>query len=320
MAWDYTKVNQLPATGSIAIWDLISRLVAAGWTQRGSGDATTWDNDTFPGTGGHAGPVASGASGVGGLANNNAWVRLQMPTDSNGKTRELCIQRSTDNLNWSFHYSYHAGFITGGGAAAHPTAADSQDPYTNPSTIFDADNTYRCHVVVGGAAEGYSYYLVTQLSPAGGNARGTIFHDAMLSGSYPAEDYDPHVWMHHGPSLGVAWAFAIHASESSGAAGFQGKLVGGGGSWVRYGLAYPYDSSGSLVAAIGANPHSTKHDAMPAFWARRTATSGWKGQSTLFRWKGSAHASGSGGNFDGGTNNAMCQGDCWVTFSGAVLV
>src|SRR5438105_3370476 len=103
------NLNQTPLTGALAFYQLIALMLAAGWTQQGSGDGATFSNAA-------AGPVVSGSIGTGGLNNTNAWVRLRMPV-VNGVTREITIQRTSASSIWRVKYSRSGGF-TGGAPSA----------------------------------------------------------------------------------------------------------------------------------------------------------------------------------------------------------
>jgi len=117
MAYTFS-VNNSPATGSIAMYQLISALISAGWLKKADSDGTTY---SATGT-----QVTSGNSGPNGLGNTSAWVRLQAPAVNGGaitnQKREITIQRSTIHTSWRIKYSAYGNF-TGGvpSAAVTPT-------------------------------------------------------------------------------------------------------------------------------------------------------------------------------------------------------
>jgi hypothetical protein len=144
MAWDFTNINQAPATGSEAIFKIKATLKLAGWTIPSSGDGLSY----FSGSDG----ITHAGSGSGGQANTGAWWRAKMPTGG----REILIQRSSSNLNWWMQQSFSVGF-TGGSPSATvaPTASDAKNVSGTSSSgtpWFTTDNTYkiadRCTVVL----------------------------------------------------------------------------------------------------------------------------------------------------------------------------
>lgn len=320
MAWDYTYINQVPATGSLAMWQLIARLVAAGWTQQGSGDGSTWSNSG-------AGPVANGGTGATGLGNSTAWVRLRMPADGHSITREITIQRQSSDVLWTIKYSFSAGFSGGSpSATVAPTASDTQT-ICSGYYVFPANNTYRNHVVVGGATEGYSFWMGGYATPAGGAPTHCFALDMLASGYFTAEDYDPAVWYCANTPNQAHYALLRTGlgGEAYGALTYLGKLVGGGGSWLAVTAGVATNTSGySFWAAdansgVGVNPCNAKDAGLFITWCRRftlATTTGEKGISRLMRAKGSNRVTASTGNFDGGTKNWLLMGDVWLPWGG----
>jgi hypothetical protein len=136
-------VNQTPLTGSVAMYQLISTLITAGWTKVMDSDGTTYSSS--------GAQVTSGASGANGLGNNNAWVRLAAPAVNGGsvvnQTRELVIQRTNADTAWRIKYSASGGF--GGGAPAATISPSNPTAYSYPETNQDATTSLYTGAIIG---------------------------------------------------------------------------------------------------------------------------------------------------------------------------
>lgn len=215
-----------------ALYEMITRLITAGWVPTGSGD----------GTGGNFSPtgnVITGYStsvdgGAGHITNRRAWIRLVAP---NG--RELLIQHSASNIATDYvsvAYSAAAGFVgTAEGAIAAnvaPTATDaflamgerrssvsmSGDSFGGGGTVTRAD------YIMGDADEGYSFAVY--LRNSSGQIIGGFFFDRVL-GPHP-EDDDPYiVWSPGCYSITFSTATGTLASHYS--AGWTYRDAGSGG-------------------------------------------------------------------------------------------
>ncbi len=146
----HSSVNQSAATMSAALNVLRAALLTAGWTQVGSGDASTFSNS---GTG----PVTGGGSGAGGMDNTGAWVRLRDP----GGVREMIFQRGASSASWSLFYSVGARF-TGGSPSAtvRPTATDEVTVFS--AVNFSTTSPAYAHAIVEDTAINgvYGWWLV----------------------------------------------------------------------------------------------------------------------------------------------------------------
>lgn len=146
----YSSVNQAANTAALAIGTVLrAALLAAGWTQVGSGDGSTFSNAG-------AGPVANGGSGATGLDNSTAWVRWRDPAGA----REILFQRIGSNT-FSLWYSYGARF-TGGSPSAtvRPTASDEQQ-ILNSANFTSTTPAYAHAVVESVAINGvYGFWLM----------------------------------------------------------------------------------------------------------------------------------------------------------------
>lgn len=286
MAFTFTT-NQTPATGAVAVYTTIARLIAAGWTKIKDSDGTTYSSS--------GAQVTSGASGAGGLGNNNAYVNLRWPSG----TREIVFQRGTSDTSWRITYSptafssgspaatvapssANSAIILGGGTEASPTF----------STWFGTNASYRQQVGADSASP-YGFWMACYPSGGGSPNAGLVFDPVA---SVPAEDTDPLV-LHIATASGSAFLQAglgsnTTATTVSRACGWLG--FGLGGAFVAI-PACNYAAGGSTIAPSGlpSNPHNSKDDCIPIFYMRRAAETtpqGYKGVGSLLYWLGTARA------------------------------
>jgi hypothetical protein len=124
------------------MWAILrTALLAAGWTQQGSGDGSTFSNAA-------AGPVTNGGVGATGLDGNGRWVRFRDPSGN----REIVISQGAGGATyWSLHYSYSARFTGGSpGASQRPTASDELAVFVN--TAFHSTASGYAHAIVENVA------------------------------------------------------------------------------------------------------------------------------------------------------------------------
>lgn len=302
MAYTITA-NQTPASAAIAVYLLKTALKAAGWTVVRSGDATSYFNASDG--------ITSGASGAGGLNNTGAWFVIQMP----GSTRQLCIQRNSTAQAYRIKYSPVNGF-TGGAPSATvvPSATDEKvicgtgtDGSPTGQTVFAADGTYRTQICVGGAAEGYNFYMASYLFTTGaGSVGGTIFLDKLLAGSYPPSDTDPYVIGVHTNSVTALLSSAF--SDASGTNFTRTQLAA-----ASHGLVSGISVG---IGTSGLNPWTGQDDLLPLFWVRTIATTGYKGISSLFRF-GSAPRANTSMSAD---KTRWFMGNVWLPWDGVTPV
>lgn len=143
------------------VYEMVSRLVEAGWTVPSSSDGTTYNP---------AGNVI--ANGIlisafsptpGSPCNANSWFRLRHPLGS----FELCFHHGTANHSdqWKIRYST-LGF-TGGApsATASPTAADEVyvigASATNGTLVYGHTSLHVAHFIIGDADEDYAWAMVS---------------------------------------------------------------------------------------------------------------------------------------------------------------
>lgn len=292
------NVNSVPATGALAIYSLLSTLLAATWTKPQDSDGTTYSSS--------GAQVTGGAAGTNGLANTSAWFVVRDPNSA----RSFSFQRGTTNLLWRVKYSRAAGFSGGSPAAAvTPSASDEVvllGGGTNASptygTLLSADGSYRFNVCACDTTLGYSWYW--HLFPAGdatGVQRG-MFLDVMTTGSFPVGDIDPAVVFV--PTNVSGTIFSGYFTEGLGYYGSPGGMAnawfGTVPDWrnvfafsiaesTRSTMVAPVNTTG--VHGCGTNAYSSKDDILPVPWGRTVNTAlspggapyGFKGFGQLFK-------------------------------------
>lgn len=313
------------------MYSLISTLMTAGWLKKMDSDGTTYSATGVQ--------VTSGNSGTNGLANNNAWVRLQSPITNGGtivnQTRELTIQRGTTDLVWRIKYSASSLFTGSPAVAATPSSTDEVfmcGGGTNASPTFFAlmntNLTYRWHIACGGAAEFYSFIAWSAVAgPTYQSGSATnIFLDVMASGTYPATDVDPAV-MHCDNSTNIFNALFINTGFTATnltnpaiARAWMGATSAAGASLVSNSVNVNMTGSSAFGKSSFAstNPWTQKIDLFPPMWATNHATlKGIKGFSTLFKFGSITRANMI--TCDVASANAkdrVCTGQLWLPWSG----
>ncbi len=278
------SVNNRPTTGPIAMFEILTNFLAAGWTCKASGDGLSAYSST--------GSVFSngGASGANGLANNYAWFRIQDP----GAGREFVVERGTTNLNWGIKYSLSAHFTTGGSSTTVPTATDEVPVLGNITgtggsggtyvQLWGSDNSYVLHMMMGDSTIQYAFWILAVVTPAQTlNASSGGWMMDYVTG-VDTGDLDPTV--HYAASISDLFGNAMNAfpvahcyftAITSGNFGTV-ELV----TWFGNGSSAAF---GEIAAPQGCNYWNGYEDCLPA--AYTSTTNGWKGWSTLFTWYGS---------------------------------
>jgi len=294
------SVNNTPATGAIAMYQLISTLITAGWTKVMDSDGTIYSAS--------GAQVTSGNTGYTGLDNSNAWIRLRAPAVLKGgavanQTREITFQRGTTQVAWRVKYSASAGF-SGGSPATTVTPSSTDEVFmlgggTDASPTFNSWfstlNTYNWHIIAGGSDEYYSFAAWAMAKGQTASSGNMIALDVMALGSYPSIDVDPAVMFCStagtssttdltsalfaastvtNPSLARAW-FGSTSAAGAAVTGTNNVNV----QMITYGSG-TIGNSGTL----GTNPWTNDDDLLPCLWgnAATLGPRGIKGFSTLF--------------------------------------
>jgi len=279
MAYQFDVNNNNGANGGAEVmFALRQLLVSVGWVVLADSDGTT-----YSGTGVQ---ITHASSGANGMNNSRAWFRIQDPAG----VREFCIQRGTaGNTAWWIKYSALDRFTTGGDATNMPTATDQQNVGGGSSvvgaTIFATANTYQYHLGADDAAP-YTFYAFAAVDTTAVTA-GAFFMDAMVAGSYPAEDTDPVVITATNSTLTYSsWTSASASSAPSG--WFRMNMTRE--AWVIM-LGHRYYNSGYGIMAPSegthANPYTTGEDTLPIPYGRAASAGsclGWKGVGSMVRW------------------------------------
>lgn len=244
-----SSVNDAPATGNFAMYDIIAMLLQGGWLKKADSDGTTYSSTGVQVTGGN--------TSTNGLGNTNAWVRLQDP----GGVREICIQRGTTSLLWRIKWSHSAKFTGGTPAAAQvPSATDEQvlngtgtDAAPTGGAIFTADNLYHLHCGCDNAAP-YDFWWATTLITTGVTQKMGVFLN-MTIGSYPSLDAAPYIVGFGGvPIIGAAILGSGYFKK-----GLSGEL------WVAnlFTAWIYYVAAVQIPKIVGANPYNGNDNGFP---------------------------------------------------------
>lgn len=282
---------------------------SVGWSVVASGDGLSDYSTT-------GNILTSSSSGANGLQNTGAWFVLQSPNNKN-----FCIQRGNTNLLWKIVYS-SVGFTSGTpGPSTIPLAPISSftgnpdqriitlniynstfiDFFNSPTTTaYDPvsktfytvilDTAFSCHFCADDTAP-YSFYWVgnnpNDNSVAAGLASIFIF-DPMANNTFPSIDADPYVTYLDGSkaigsttnllSLYYASCYFLKNTPLEISTSIQ---------------AWPIGYSGQVLVPGGLpyNPITYNNDLFPIVWAKRASDgfpAGYKGQSSIMRWIGSA--------------------------------
>ncbi len=289
-------VNNAPATGAVAMFNLKELMKAAGWVVRGSGDATSFSSS--------ADILTTGASGTNGLGNTSSWFRIQCPL-MGGVQRELTIQRGTTDLLWRIKYSYSTAFTGGTTSATRtPSATDEQvlhgsgtDAAPVGATLFGANAGYKHQIGCADGYDGMMFYSIAYGHNAGAVSH-AFFFDQLQTDSINAADVD-------------GYMFYLNTSIGGTGSSLNGHAAGGPKGWLRKGMTgesfvnipvcifQEYNSSGTIASSeqgIGLNAFDSRDTGLPAIYARLASEpntySGIKGVGKLFKIAGSNRGTG----------------------------
>lgn len=266
MAWQFDVNSANNSTGVVVMFRLLTLLLANGWTVLSSGTGSAGAGSGVYDAAGNA--ITSSAL----LGNTKAWFVMKCP---NG--RQFCVQNVSAGSNFRVKYSVAAGFVGGAPSASQvPSATDEQviagsgtDAAPTGATGGAADGSYKAHVIVGQATEGYSFGVFGIIN-GGTNDNGFVWvFDALITGLSAGADQDPYAH---------AWAWQPSFSNLSGIK-----------YWVKFGLAgvaWVANQAANMLNNIPAfqNPYTAADDLFPVFYASTAVGSqGYKGVSTIFR-------------------------------------
>ncbi len=267
----YTANQSTPANGAEAIYNLLVRLLAAGWTVLSSSDGTTYNSS--------GNQLSSGSSGAGGLNNTSAWVRVQSPYGAGGT--QWIFQRRADAATWTIQRS-RAGFSGGTpDATTLPTASDTITLVNNAA--FFESSPGRWNVCCDNAAP-YGWHAF-EFATGGGNPRTLLMHDPLAAGSYNAADADPVVSVarYTTGTFTTEWAAQGNSNAQKRVRrGLSSERTDAVGYWT-----YGDVNLGQVVppgTGPGTDPYDSSEDVLPTAVGKRGASGGYCGFSTLHRW------------------------------------
>jgi len=288
MAFDFTHINAPGYTvtnGGRLFYALKEALKAKGWTHVASGDGIAAFSTVTD-------QITSGASGANGFDNTRAWICLQQPTGGSGAyagTRQICIQIGDfagggDGFDTRIVYSLGGTadtsssdanvcptfsdevIIAGGGTPAAPTFVAH-----NPGGI--AGNVDKYHIVVGGAAENFAWWITGRnISQPFYNVF-TMMFDPVLHTL--AGDDDPFV-IFYALTLNMFVPSHLLANPDSGTPGaamFTKFAIGG-----HQRVSMDYFTYPTMV-----NSRNGKDDLYPITYKRQSTNGGYKGYSSIMR-------------------------------------
>lgn len=261
-----TYNNTKPAQVGAAIYNLITAMVAAGFTIKASGDGLA----AYSATGSVFTAASPHLSGANGWNNASAWCRIKYPTG----TREIMFVRGPTQERYAvFAISPSAGFITGGSATVPPSASDQVfvlgTSFTSDYRLFGdalADGSSYVNAICDDTAP-YNFWLAGWLQGVNGQDQGGLFSDYASNVSSGSGGTDPDPYIYGGGSsvfgggsfyYDYAWTFF-------------------NGSWIRVQSMFSDQQASGSAAS---NPYTGGHDLLPApifIQNGGVATSGFKG-------------------------------------------
>jgi hypothetical protein len=271
--------NLAPANGAALLYAIKARLKLAGWTVMASGDGLS-------AYGAASDVITNNGAGANGINQQRAWFRIKMP----GATREFVFQRGTNATDLRLKYSV-LGFSTGSPSATQaPTASDEQILIAGGTDATPTGTNYvgtinKCQIWADNASP-YGWG-VHGWSAAGANTFMLVM-DALLSGTYPAEDVDPYVFWLFPNSSSFTNFTTICAVTNTGISGWLAKGLAGAGFTTFTAGTFSIASASALNAGsqLPVNPHNGKDDDFPFSYFRistQIAPTGWKGYSRYLK-------------------------------------
>lgn len=271
-----------PASGTAAIFSLLTTLCAAGWIVKRWSDATTLSSDNVDLT---TNPYGSASSGAGNLGNNSAWFRVA----AGDASREWLFQRGLGDETWTVSRS-KAGFT--GGSPNATTAGTA----TDATALFSAASAFsakpgRWFISVDTVTYGWTAYAITL---GGGNVLTFIADEPLLTGSSAAEDTDPYLWLGYYNVTGLAATGALVVNLSSTTLGYKRWVTAASNQRIVYGVIAEVMYGAQAAPAINTTSGQMGQTAIGAkevpipinvFRPGGAATStGWAGITSRHRW------------------------------------
>ena len=273
-----TALHGALSTQGGALYSLKELMKTAGWSVKASGDGLAAFSSS--------GDVITGPStGAGGMANTNAWFRIQMPLVG-GVRREILVHKVGASTQ-TVRYSYSAGFTSGGSATVPPTASDSVAVGTSITWMgSDLGHWY----MGADNASPYGFWLAGCPNGNGslGGGQGGMLLEPLFAGSGPPGDVDPYV-------LGVENVSSGNWNTA------KISTLGIYSAWMNKGLpeatfknVYGSQLRGTSTSpqypgAAGTGVHTLRESMAPIYWNVMSPVSqpiGCKGQGTLMFWAG----------------------------------
>ena len=284
------SVNVIAAEPGEAVYNLMTVLIAAGWTHVASSDGTTFST------------VSNQITAASDL-NQDAFFVLEDP----GGRRQYAFQRgNASGSQWLILYSALDGFTTGGDATTVPSATDEVEIKGNgaraAATWFGDTANIRTHAVAEDSPTGdvYPFWIVSM--PVGVvTVENLMWVAPLIPGSFPAEA-SPAT-----PSTGDADPCLVCAVSSGvgalfgGTTNYFGDVTSNAYGWFKYNYAGEEEwvnfmgtnSGGADFNApgnLGNNPYTEGVDLLPCIWYRPvngfSQQQGFKGITDWIKWTG----------------------------------
>ena len=292
-----------PASGAVAIFELITLLLAAGWRITRWSDATTYTDAT--GAPLSANPYGSGGSGAGNLGNTSAWFTVRASDSS----REWLFQRNASDAAWTINRS-KAGFVGGSPAATTlPTATDATALFTAASAFTATPGRL---FISADDDDGYGWRLMC-IPSGGGNVR-TLLADVPLDSPDPS-DTDPYLWVGYYNATGLTVYNASSFNYDYGANLVYKRF---GASSNQRAVFVTLSASGNVAPPEGgqggALPSSGYEVPLPVPVMRTgvpSTTTGWVGFARGIRWA-TVQGRANGQTLDGTTEYWIYAAGLWL--------
>jgi hypothetical protein len=298
-----------PASGTAAIFSLLTTLCAAGWIVKRWSDATTLSSDNVDLT---TNPYGSASSGAGNLGNTSAWFRVA----AGDASREWLFQRGSGDATWTISRS-KAGFTGGSPNATTVGTATDATALFSAASAFSA-TPGRWFISVDTVTYGWAAYAITL---GGGNVLTFLADEPLLTGSSAAEDTDPYLWLGYYNPTGLAATGAFIVNLSSTTLGYKRWVTAASNQRICYGMVFDSYAGAQAAPAIGTTGGQMGQTAIGAkevpipinvFRNAAAATStGWAGITSRHRWC-TVGGRANGDKLVSGADNWLYAAGLWV--------